>query len=346
MRDLHDAGCELLTITQYLRPSPAAPPGGALGAPGGVRRAGRGGRARSASPACCPARWCARPTAPAGSTGRPSTPAGSPRPTAGAARAAPVSSSAWRRTRRRRRRAARPARKGRPRRSRRRRAARSGSRSSRRTRSPGSGTARCRGGWRCPSSRAFGVLLLVQTLVAVPIWLAIPTAVLFGVLALMLVFGRRAQKAAFSQVDGQPGAAGWVLQNMRGDWRVYPGRAGQLAARRGAPGARPARRGAGRRGPAAPGARADGAGEEAGGPDRRRHPDLRRAARRRGGPGVRSAGSTRTWSSCPATSARRRSTRLDKRLAALGGTKAPPLPKGPMPTRARMSGLERTLRRR
>jgi len=37
---------------------------------------------------------------------------------------------------------------------------------------------------------------------------------------------------------------------------------------------------------------------------------------------------------------------LDKRMAALGGTKTAPLPKGPMPTRARMSGLERTLRRR
>ena len=32
LRDLHAAGCELLTITQYLRPEPAPPPGGALGA--------------------------------------------------------------------------------------------------------------------------------------------------------------------------------------------------------------------------------------------------------------------------------------------------------------------------
>ena len=37
---------------------------------------------------------------------------------------------------------------------------------------------------------------------------------------------------------------------------------------------------------------------------------------------------------------------LEKRLAALGGTKAAPLPKGPMPTKARTSGLERTMRRR
>ena len=37
---------------------------------------------------------------------------------------------------------------------------------------------------------------------------------------------------------------------------------------------------------------------------------------------------------------------LEKRVAALGGTKAAPLPKGPMPTKARTSGLERTMRRR
>ena len=44
LRDLHDAGCELVTITQYLRPSRAPPPGRALGQARGVRRAGRRGR--------------------------------------------------------------------------------------------------------------------------------------------------------------------------------------------------------------------------------------------------------------------------------------------------------------
>ena len=43
--DLHDAGCELITITQYLRPSPQAPPGRPLGQARGVRRAAGGGRA-------------------------------------------------------------------------------------------------------------------------------------------------------------------------------------------------------------------------------------------------------------------------------------------------------------
>jgi hypothetical protein len=37
---------------------------------------------------------------------------------------------------------------------------------------------------------------------------------------------------------------------------------------------------------------------------------------------------------------------VEKRLQALGGSKTPPLPKGPLPRGARMAGLERTMRRR
>ena len=36
------------------------------------------------------------------------------------------------------------------------------------------------------------------------------------------MFGRRVQRNAYSQVEGQLGAAAAVLQNMRGDWRVTP----------------------------------------------------------------------------------------------------------------------------
>jgi hypothetical protein len=50
--------------------------------------------------------------------------------------------------------------------------------------------------------------------------------VVLGVLAAMLVFGRRAQGSAYRQVEGQPGAAAWVLEGMRGDWRVTSGVAG------------------------------------------------------------------------------------------------------------------------
>jgi hypothetical protein len=54
----------------------------------------------------------------------------------------------------------------------------------------------------------------------------IPFAVLLGLLAALIVFGRRAQGTAYRQVEGQPGAAAWVLEGMRGDWRVTSGVAG------------------------------------------------------------------------------------------------------------------------
>lgn len=46
--------------------------------------------------------------------------------------------------------------------------------------------------------------------------------VLFAVLAGLVVFGRRASKAMFVTIEGQPGAAAAVLQSMRGKWRVTP----------------------------------------------------------------------------------------------------------------------------
>lgn len=57
-------------------------------------------------------------------------------------------------------------------------------------------------------------------------WLLLPLALAGAVLAALVVFSRRAQRAAYGQVEGQPGAAAWVLQGMRGDWRVLPGVAG------------------------------------------------------------------------------------------------------------------------
>ncbi len=51
-------------------------------------------------------------------------------------------------------------------------------------------------------------------------FIALVPAILLGVLGFMVIFGRRAQKAAFSQLEGQPGAALHILKQMRGDWRV------------------------------------------------------------------------------------------------------------------------------
>jgi hypothetical protein len=52
--------------------------------------------------------------------------------------------------------------------------------------------------------------------------LDIATAVLLGLLAALIVFGRRAQKAAFAQIEGQPGAAAAALGMLRKGWKTDP----------------------------------------------------------------------------------------------------------------------------
>ena len=52
--------------------------------------------------------------------------------------------------------------------------------------------------------------------------LLIPLGVLLGVLVSMILFGRFAQAAQYAAIEGQPGAAAAVLQNMRGNWTVTP----------------------------------------------------------------------------------------------------------------------------
>jgi hypothetical protein len=47
-------------------------------------------------------------------------------------------------------------------------------------------------------------------------------AVLFGFLAAMIIFGRRAQRAAYDQMDGQRGSAAAALKMMRRGWKVDP----------------------------------------------------------------------------------------------------------------------------
>src|SRR5215217_3773248 len=70
-----------------------------------------------------------------------------------------------------------------------------------------------------------GLIELVGILLGSP-FLFIPLAVIAGGLAALVLFGRRAQGSAYRQVEGQPGAAAWVLEGMRGDWRVTSGVAG------------------------------------------------------------------------------------------------------------------------
>ncbi|MFC5179614.1 DUF4191 domain-containing protein [Nocardioides taihuensis] len=52
--------------------------------------------------------------------------------------------------------------------------------------------------------------------------IAIVGALLLGTLLTLIVFGRRAQKAAYQQMDGQVGAAANALKMLRRGWKVDP----------------------------------------------------------------------------------------------------------------------------
>jgi hypothetical protein len=57
-------------------------------------------------------------------------------------------------------------------------------------------------------------------------WVTLPLGILLGVLVAILVLGRRMQRSVYTQADGKPGAAGLVLGNVRGQWRLTQGVAG------------------------------------------------------------------------------------------------------------------------
>lgn len=67
----------------------------------------------------------------------------------------------------------------------------------------------------------FGIGLLINME-----WLVLPLGIALGLLGAIFIFGRRVQRTVYGQAEGQPGAAGWALDNMRGQWRVTQGVAG------------------------------------------------------------------------------------------------------------------------
>ncbi|MCX4832980.1 DUF4191 domain-containing protein [Streptomyces sp. NBC_00006] len=67
----------------------------------------------------------------------------------------------------------------------------------------------------------FGVLLAIGFLIGHPIYLGI-LGLLLAFLAMAIIFGRRAEKAAFGQMEGQPGAAAAVLDNIGRGWTTTP----------------------------------------------------------------------------------------------------------------------------
>ena len=66
------------------------------------------------------------------------------------------------------------------------------------------------------------VVLVVVGLLTGLAGFLIPLGVLGGLFVSMFLFGRFAQTAQYSTIEGQPGAAAAVLQSMRGGWTVTP----------------------------------------------------------------------------------------------------------------------------
>ena len=57
-------------------------------------------------------------------------------------------------------------------------------------------------------------------------WVLLPIGIALGLLLAVIIFGRRVQRNVYGKAEGQPGAAAWALDNMRGRWRVTPTVAG------------------------------------------------------------------------------------------------------------------------
>lgn len=169
--------------------------------------------------------------------------------------------------------------------------------------------------------------------------------VVLGALVAFIIFGRRVQKAVFTKAEGQKGAAGWALENMRGKWRVKTavagntqldvvhrviGRPGIILVGEGAPG---------RVGPLLA-------------------QEKKRTARLVGDTPIYDiivgnedgqvplAKLERHLTKLPTNINDKKMDSLESRLAALG-SRAAPIPKGPMPGQAKMrGGMQRTIRRR
>lgn len=190
------------------------------------------------------------------------------------------------------------------------------------------------------------ILYLVLDLTTSSVYVPIPVAVLGGLVAAMFVFSRRAQRTMFTQAEGQPGAAGWLLQQqLKGDWRLTQAVAGttQLDA---------VHRLVGRPGVVLVG---EGAQHRVRGLLAQ---EKKRTARVTGdtpiydvivgtGEGeVRLAKLSRYLVKLPANLSKEQVNALEKRLAALGGAGRMPLPQGPVPQGAKMRNMQRTVRRR
>lgn len=196
-------------------------------------------------------------------------------------------------------------------------------------------------------------VLILGISVGVGIWaggltliIMIVFGLLLGALVAFIIFGRRAQRSVFKQAEGQTGAAAWVLDNLRGKWRVTPGVAatGHFDA---------VHRVIGR-----PGVILVGEGS-AGRVKPLLAQEKKRTARVVGevpiydiivgnGDGeIALAKLERHLNRLPANISAKQMDTLESRMAALGSRSgAAMMPKGPMPNSGKMKGVQRTVRRR
>src|SRR5690242_11923789 len=175
-------------------------------------------------------------------------------------------------------------------------------------------------------------------------WVLLPLGIAVGLLGAVSIFGRRVQSSVYAKADGQPGAAGWALDNMRGSWRVSQGIAGNThldAVHRviGRPGVILVAEGA---------------------PHRVKSllaQEKKRTSRVVGSTPIydfvvgNDEGQTplrdlqKTLTKLPRNISTNQMEDIEKRLAALG-SRAAALPKGPLPSGAKMRSVQRTVRRR
>jgi hypothetical protein len=176
-------------------------------------------------------------------------------------------------------------------------------------------------------------------------WMLLPIGIGLGLLLAVVIFGRRVQKTVYGKAEGQPGAAAWALESMRGRWQVTPAVAGttQMDA---------VHRVIGRPGVVLV---AEGA------PHRVKNllaQEKKRVARLVGetpiydvivGNGEDQVPLRRLQAhitKLPRNITAKQIDVLEGRLAALGNRGGAALPKGPMPPGAKMRSLQRTVRRR
>jgi len=80
--------------------------------------------------------------------------------------------------------------------------------------------------WALPIVALIGVgilaVFLIVGLVTGLFWFLLPLGILSGLMGALIAFGRFAQSAQYSTIEGQPGAAAAILQSMRGGWTVTP----------------------------------------------------------------------------------------------------------------------------